>query len=860
MRIKRLTTRKRSGTCVHPSRSRLRTGPRRRGNPDGSARTRSAPSSATPGDLVSTGRWLRAAAASRLLRQRFRSPRGLDGAFPRRPPPCPRLRRTPVACPASCLPEPGQVRRRRPRSAVDARDPRRVSTRLRLRHAGERDLRIAWELAGPPNAGGDRRRRHLRAPTRLQRPEFPETGWWEEQNGAGIDLRRASASSRSTVWAPTALDAVIATKRRPGRRPRQAGARRAGHRPRRRIRRQFHGAMVGLQFARAIRTRRRQLLAISGAPRILHSERVACACSAEAVALGQLVRRRQGLALARQLAMLTTARRGIRRTLRRRRGALVDNRGPRRRRRLPLEHCAATWVARTSPTAFLRLSESIDLHRVDPPAPWRYRPPWSRSRRSPRAASKTSPRWPKGCHGARCRVLRSKVSHDAFLDRAIAGLVRRTLDTAAFDACGPVRHEREHLRRRPRRSRPRARDPPPGARRHRQRPRVRRRHPADGCRRISAFAGFGEKRNMTGYTRSGNPTRDLLAKRWGRTRRRGGGGHLHRHVRDHLLLHALCWRRGDRRWCRTTRTAAAGGLFNALRTRARSSCPPSISPIRARWPSAGAAGRGLDRETPSNPLPHHRPALRDRRRSTAGALAVVDNTFLSPGAQTPIEFAAPTRRPFHHQVSSTGHSDVVGGAVVAKTAGTPAADVVGERAGYHRFAVRQFPRCVACTLDARLRVHQKTTHGDRRAAQTIRRCANCTTPGWPRIRATRSPRASRRGYGAMLSLELKAARPRSAPSMACSCFTLAESLGGVEAVAHPATMTYGDDRRSAPCWHLRRLVRCPVLASGTPTTLVAIIMRHALDRAAAADRLCASAETGHAMNAAVAPAQIAGHL
>ena len=36
-------------------------------------------------------------------------------------------------------------------AAVDARRGR-VSARLRLRHAGERDLRIAWELAGPADA------------------------------------------------------------------------------------------------------------------------------------------------------------------------------------------------------------------------------------------------------------------------------------------------------------------------------------------------------------------------------------------------------------------------------------------------------------------------------------------------------------------------------------------------------------------------------------------------------------------------------------------------------------------------------------------------------------------------------------
>ena len=140
-------------------------------------------------------------------------------------------------------------------------------------------------------------------------------------------------------------------------------------------------------------------------------------------------------------------------------------------------------------------------------------------------------------------------------------------------------------------------------------------------------------------------------------------------------------------------TAAAGACSMRWRTRARSNCRPSTSPIRARWPRRWRRKPAVVWiETPSNPLLR----ITDLRfvieaAHAAGALAVVDNTFLSPALQTPIAFGA------DFVVHSTtkyinGHSDVVGGAVIAKDArAAHATGVVGERAGHHRRAVRQLP-------------------------------------------------------------------------------------------------------------------------------------------------------------------------
>src|SRR5207342_1148196 len=114
-------------------------------------------------------------------------------------------------------------------------------------------------------------------------------------------------------------------------------------------------------------------------------------------------------------------------------------------------------------------------------------------------------------------------------------------------------------------------------------------------------------------------------------------------------------------------------------------------------------------ETPSNPLLR----ISDLRfvidaAHKAGALAVVDNTFLSPALQNPI--AAFGADLVVHSTTKyiNGHSDVVGGAVIARDAATLAtltwwANALGiTGAPFDSFLTLRGLR----TLDARLRVHQ----------------------------------------------------------------------------------------------------------------------------------------------------------
>ncbi len=309
-----------------------------------------------------------------------------------------------------------------------------------------------------------------------------------------------------------------------------------------------------------------------------------------------------------------------------------------------------------------------------------------------------------------------------------------------------------------------------------------------------SFAGFGEKRQYD-YTRSGNPTRDLLGEALADLE--GGAGAVVTSTGMSaitLLLHALL-KPGQRLVVPHDAYGGSWRLFNALANKGAFELttidftdPRALAETLATQPAV------VWIETPSNPLLR----VTDLRfvidaAHAVGALTVVDNTFLSPALQTPIEFGA------DFVIHSTtkyinGHSDVVGGAVVAKTAEhhqslTWWANALGITGSpFDSFLTLRGLR----TLDARLRVHQENTHAliallqDHPAVRKLHYPGLLTHPG--HALAARQ----QRGYGAMLSLELEGGEAAVRAFVdGLDYFTLAESLGGVESlIAHPATMTH----------------------------------------------------------------------
>jgi homoserine O-acetyltransferase len=177
--------------------------------------------------------------------------------------------------------------------------------------------------------------------------------------------------------------------------------------------------MVGLQFAARHGARLRRLVAISGTHRAHPFSSAWRALQRQVVALGALqCDERHGLALARQLAILSY--RTPAEFDERFADAAVVNGRVRTGAEDYLDHCGAKYAGRTAPTAFLRLSESIDLQALEPEsidapvtvvaiAEDRLVPVDDAFALAERLRGET-----------RLRVLRSKYGHDAFLKETAA--------------------------------------------------------------------------------------------------------------------------------------------------------------------------------------------------------------------------------------------------------------------------------------------------------------------------------------------------------------------------------------------------------------------------------------------------------
>jgi cystathionine gamma-synthase len=202
-------------------------------------------------------------------------------------------------------------------------------------------------------------------------------------------------------------------------------------------------------------------------------------------------------------------------------------------------------------------------------------------------------------------------------------------------------------------------------------------------------------------------------------------------------------------------------------------------------------------ETPSNPLLRLTDiAAVAEAAHRRGALAVVDNTFLSPALQRPFEHGADL---VVHSTTKylNGHSDVVGGAVVSPRGRVAMLqriqsmnNLLGTSQSPHdAFLVLRGLK----TLLLRMRAHEA---GAQRVAAFLAghpEVARVHYPGLASHPQHALARRQQQGFGAMLSFELKGFTRARVDHLLRTLrwFTLAESLGGVESlVAHPASMTH----------------------------------------------------------------------
>jgi cystathionine gamma-synthase len=309
-----------------------------------------------------------------------------------------------------------------------------------------------------------------------------------------------------------------------------------------------------------------------------------------------------------------------------------------------------------------------------------------------------------------------------------------------------------------------------------------------------SFDGFEGKRRYD-YTRSGNPTRDQLGDALASLE--GGAGGIVTATgmgAVTLVLHALL-EPGDRLLVPHDCYGGSWRLFNALAAKGAfelESCdftdPEALAAAIDKRPSL------VWIETPSNPLLRitDLKAVADLAHAV-GALVAADNTFLSPALQRPIEHGADI---VVHSTTKyiNGHSDVVGGAAIARD---PA---LQEQLGWWANALgltgSPFDSYLTLrglrTLDARLRIQQANCAAIAELLAADPSVAAVHYPGLASHPGHAIAARQQDGFGAMLSFELHGGEQGARVfAEGLGCFTLAESLGGVESlVAHPATMTH----------------------------------------------------------------------
>lgn len=174
-------------------------------------------------------------------------------------------------------------------------------------------------------------------------------------------------------------------------------------------------------------------------------------------------------------------------------------------------------------------------------------------------------------------------------------------------------------------------------------------------------------------------------------------------------------------------------------------------------------------------------------------LLVVDNTFMSPYFQRPLDLGAHI---VLHSISKyiNGHSDVIGGVVVCKD------DSVAERVRFFQNAMggilSPFDSYMASrglkTLAVRMRQHEINATAVARYLSSHPRVARVIYPGLPSHPQHAVAAKQQTGFGGMVSVVLKGGLQQARVFLErVKVFCLAESLGGVESlIEHPAIMTH----------------------------------------------------------------------
>ncbi len=295
------------------------------------------------------------------------------------------------------------------------------------------------------------------------------------------------------------------------------------------------------------------------------------------------------------------------------------------------------------------------------------------------------------------------------------------------------------------------------------------------------------------YARSGNPTRTALERNLARLE---GGSHALAFASGMAAINAVMTllKSGDHVICSH---AVYGGVYR-LFTHILVNFGLEVS-----WVNTTCAEnvekaikkntRMLYVETPTNPTMEVSDLAEMSRIAGAHKLQlVVDNTFMSPYLQRPLEFGADM---VVHSTTKflNGHSDSIGGAVILR-----------RKEDYDRlYFIQKSAGAILgpmdCwlvlrgvkTLAVRMEQHNKISRAIAEYLEKHPKVKRVYYPGLASHPQHKLAGRQMRGFGAMLSFELGSLEAAQRMLRQVKVCSLGESLGGVETlISHPATMTH----------------------------------------------------------------------
>lgn len=199
-------------------------------------------------------------------------------------------------------------------------------------------------------------------------------------------------------------------------------------------------------------------------------------------------------------------------------------------------------------------------------------------------------------------------------------------------------------------------------------------------------------------------------------------------------------------------------------------------------------------ETPTNPMLKLADiAALSKKAHSKGLLVAVDNTFMSPYFQRPLELGADLV--VHSSTKFiNGHSDLVGGVIVTNNS------ELADRLAFYSNAIgpiaSPFDSFLAMrslkTLAVRMKSHEENAGAIARHFEKHPKLEKVIYPGLSAHPQHGLAKNQMSGFGGIISFVIKGGLPQTRTFLeSLRVFSLAESLGGVESlVNHPAIMTH----------------------------------------------------------------------